>query len=234
MSKSGDLRARMIEAANALLEASPDNDISTRAVCEAVGVQQPALYRQFGDKQGLLRALVDDGFDMYVRRKADLEVTDDPVADLRAGWDDHMAFALDHPKLYRLMFSPVLPTAPAALGRIFDMLRAVLERCAANGVTRIPTDAAAQAILSANVGVALSVLSQPDRYTDPMLSHRVREAVMASCLAVDSPVTEHPTEIAKRSAMQLEAFLHAHAIATLEPEETALLLRWLQRIRIAT
>ena len=49
----------IIEAAADLLAQSPSGDISTRAVCEAAGVQQPALYRLFGDKEGLLAATVD-------------------------------------------------------------------------------------------------------------------------------------------------------------------------------
>jgi AcrR family transcriptional regulator len=32
-----DTRTRMLEAAEELLNASPDRDIATRAVCEAVG-----------------------------------------------------------------------------------------------------------------------------------------------------------------------------------------------------
>lgn len=37
-------------------------------------------------------------------------------------------------------------------------------------------------ILAANIGVAMSVLAQPDRYSDPRLSERVRDAVFAACL----------------------------------------------------
>ncbi len=39
---------------------------------------QPVLYRLFGDKAGLLSALVDHGFDRYVQRKQALATTDDP------------------------------------------------------------------------------------------------------------------------------------------------------------
>src|ERR1044071_7343516 len=98
-----DVRAAMIAAAE---EQLVTGEIATRAVCEEVGVTQPVLYRLFGDKNGLLDAVADAAFEQYARRKQDLEVTDDPVADLYAGWNDHMAFAAENPSLYQLMFTP--------------------------------------------------------------------------------------------------------------------------------
>ena len=85
---------------------TPDGDVATRAVCEAAGVTQPVLYRLFGDKRGLLDALAETGLQRYAARKAELEASDDPSADLRRGWDDHLAFAREHAALYRLMFAP--------------------------------------------------------------------------------------------------------------------------------
>jgi AcrR family transcriptional regulator len=229
--KAEDTRKRMIAAAQKLLEASSDGDISTRAVCEAVGVGQPVLYRLFEDKNGLLGALVETGFERYIARKQELEVTDDPVADLRHGWDDHMDFAVTNAALYRLMFSPTFAEMPAPVARIFDLLRANLERCAAAGKTTIPTAEAAQAILSANVGVALSIVSQPDRYSDPALSHRVRDAVFAACLDEQGLRHRADDHALVRSALQLEAQLKQQPPSTLGAEETALLLKWLRDLQ---
>src|SRR3954471_8784627 len=106
MDTDATIRAAMIEAALRQLAGSSDHDVATRAVCEEVGVTQPVLYRLFGDKRGLLDAVADAGFDRYARRKQELEVTDDPVADLHAGWADHMSFAAENPALYQLMFAP--------------------------------------------------------------------------------------------------------------------------------
>ncbi|WP_335983272.1 TetR/AcrR family transcriptional regulator [Streptomyces sp. CA2R106] len=232
--KTGDLRARMLEAAEALLNASPGNDVSTRAVCEAVGVTQPILYRLFGDKNGLLMALVTHGFERYISRKQALEATDDPVADLRAGWNDHTDFALTNRALYRLMFSPVLPEVPEPANRIFELLKQTLERCAAVGAVKIPTEEAAQAILSANVGVALSILSQPERFADPLLSTRVRDAVFASCLDESAAPRSFPAaDDPSRAALALAAQLKQQPPAALHPTETALLLHWLARLHPA-
>ncbi|MEU2332638.1 TetR/AcrR family transcriptional regulator [Streptomyces sp. NPDC006654] len=228
--KTEDTRVRMLDAAERLLSASSDNDVSTRAVCDAVGVGQPVLYRIFGDKNGLLNALVESGFERYIVRKQALETTDDAVADLRNGWDDHMDFALTNRALYRLMFSPTLPQVPAPAGRIFGLLKHALDRCAAQGALKIPAEEAAQTILSANVGVALSILSQPDRYTDPGLPHRVRDAVFSSCL-IDACAPVHREDPVLSSTLQLEARLQQPGNSPLGQEETALMLKWLRLLR---
>ncbi|RKE18807.1 TetR/AcrR family transcriptional regulator [Streptomyces sp. TLI_171] len=229
--QAGDLRSRMLEAAEALLNDSPDNDFSTRAVCDAVGVKQPVLYRLFGDKNGLLTALVEHGFERYIGRKQSLATTADPVADLRAGWDDHTDFALTNRALYRLMFSPVLPEVPEPANRIFELLRQTLDRCAAVGAMRIPTEQAAQAILAANVGVTLSLLSQPQRFSDPALSTRVRDAVFAACLTGSTPPTSSAEDQVASAARQLEAQIGQRAGTALKAEETALLLLWLRALQ---
>ena len=48
---------RMLRAAADLLQTGGIEAVSTRAVAAAAGVQPPTIYRQFGDKDGLLDAL---------------------------------------------------------------------------------------------------------------------------------------------------------------------------------
>jgi AcrR family transcriptional regulator len=221
-------RTRLLRAAEEQLAASADGDIATRAVCEAVGVSQPVLYRIFGDKQGLLDALVDDGFERYVERKRALRETGDPVADLRAGWTDHMDFALTNPALYRLMFAPRPGGTSTAHKQIFDILLATLTRCAAAGALNTDPAAAAQSILSANVGVALNIINQPDLYDDPALPDRMREAVFGALLT-GTPESERATTVAD-SARQLRAQLALAPPDQLIPEERELLKVWLDRL----
>jgi AcrR family transcriptional regulator len=224
-----DLRERLLLAAQAQLIASADNDIATRAVCEAAGVSQPVLYRLFGDKQGLLSGLVEHGYRRYLARKAALEVTGDPVADLRAGWDDHMEFARTNAAVYQLMFAPSPAGPPAARREIFELLVATLERVAAAGRLTIAPPRAAQAILAANVGIALSAITQPDLYDDPGLSARVREAIFAVVLAGPPPGRPAGDPLAA-AAVRLSAQLDLSDPAALAAEEKALLRRWLGRL----
>src|ERR1700681_1025121 len=101
---AGNTRVRIVAAAAPLLTEGGREAVSTRAVSAAAGVQAPTIYRLFGDKQGLLDALATRGWATYLHDKADLKPTADPVQDLRAGWDQHVAFGLANPALYALMY----------------------------------------------------------------------------------------------------------------------------------
>lgn len=225
------MRTRMLEAAEELLNASPDRDIATRAVCEAVGVGAPVLYRLFGDKNGLLSALVDYGFDRYLATKRAAEPSEDPVEDLRNGWDTHVEFARSHPAVYRLMFSPSFATVPSAAEEAMRLLRDVLDRVAAAGRLRVEPGLAAQMIMSANIGLALNLVTQPENYPDPELSRRVRDAIHAAVLVPDAVGTPGPDALVV-AALQLAAVLRDRPTELGEPEN-ALLLHWLDTLAAA-
>lgn len=223
-------RTRILEAAAELLAASPVADVSTRAVCEAAGVGAPVLYRQFGDKEGLLSAVVDYGFDQYLSMKRAAAPSADPVRDLRNGWDSHVAFAVANPHYYRLMYSPAVTTPPSAAAEAHKMLMDVLERCAAAGRLRLSADVAAQMVMAANVGVALSLVTRPGIYLDPELSTRVRDAVHAAILTPDPAVPEPQGAEAAAVAATLGAVLRRTGTQTLSEAEARLLQEWLSRL----
>ena len=223
-----DLRTAMIAAAERQLITSTDNDIATRAVCDAVGVTQPVLYRLFGDKRGLLDALADQGLERYADMKAAEERTADPVADLKAGWDQHMDFARRNPALYQLMFVPRPWSRSIARERVLDLLKAALVRCAAAGALTMEPGVAAQLILSANVGVALNQIAQPDLFDDPALADRMRDSVFGHVLTEST--TPDPDLPLRAAALRLRSQLGLSGTQALEREEAALLDLWLQRV----
>ncbi|WP_043626738.1 TetR/AcrR family transcriptional regulator [Nonomuraea candida] len=228
MATTDPLRAAMIEAAERQLATSSDHEIATRAVCEAVGVSQPVLYRLFGDKRGLLDAVADHGYERYAALKAAQERTHDPVADLRAGWDGHMAFAKENPALYQLMFTPRPWSRSTARDRVMDLLVAALTRCAAAGALKVEPRTAARLVLAANVGSALDHIARPELFDDPALSHHMRDAVFAYVLA--EPAARDDADPLRAAALRLHAQLELAGTEALEPAETALLRRWLERI----
>jgi AcrR family transcriptional regulator len=222
-----DPRQAILVVAERLLAESPDYDISTRAVCNAAGITQPVLYRLFGSKDGLLDAVADAGLGRYADEKAELAQTDDPVADLRAGWDQHTEFARDNPALYQLMFTPRARSHTTARQQILSLIESRLLRCAAVGALAIDPEPAAQLILSANVGVALNLIAEPELF-DRALSHRMRETVLAGVLERGEMAAD-PASVSG-AARQLRAQLQLNGSEALEPAESVLLERWLERI----
>jgi AcrR family transcriptional regulator len=227
-----DTRTHVLEVAERLLDASPNRDVATRDVCAAAGITPPALYRLFGDKTGLLRAVVDFGFDRYLATKRDAPVSDDPLQDLRDGWDTHTRFALEHPAVYRLMFSPAFDEVPDSAGEALRILRGVLERCAAAGLLAADVELAAETIMAANIGLALSLVTQPGRYTHPELSRTVRDATHRQLLTPEAMGDgQRPQPGLAAAARRLDAQLAQDDDAPLSDAEAVLLREWLRRLR---
>ncbi|MFG2946375.1 TetR/AcrR family transcriptional regulator [Streptomyces adustus] len=228
--KSPETRERILRAAARLLAEGGSEALSTRAVCAAAGVQAPTLYRVFGDKDGLLDAVAGYGFERYLAEKHSLAPTEDPVEDLRRGWDMHVDFGLTHPAFYVLMYGTVRPGhRPAAAEDAYAMLRAMLERTARAGRLRIPVDAAAQTIQATSAGVTLALISSPADARDLGLSVRVRDTVLAAVTTEARPAAPTSGDAVPVHALALNAALGDRPTA-LGSTETVLLREWLERL----
>jgi AcrR family transcriptional regulator len=178
-------RARIVEVAAGLLAAGGTDAVSTRAVALAAGTQAPAIYRLFGDKDGLLDAVAEYGFASYLARKPPLVPSADPVADLRAGWDLHISFGLENPALFSLMYSEaggrgrVSPAAVAAI----TMLRQRIRTIAAAGRLRVSERLAADMLHAAGCGTVLTLLSMPAQASPAPVSEAMFDAVIAAIAA---------------------------------------------------
>jgi AcrR family transcriptional regulator len=180
----------MLEAASGLLAHSADADISTRAVCEAAGVTAPTLYHHFGDKEGLLTAVVDFGWTAFLESKrTTAAVVHAHIADdIRAGWDNHLEWARENPNFYKLIWSPAISATSAAFREAFQMLHDRLELGASRGQLCVSVETAARVVMSATTGAALSAISQPDLFGDPTFTTQLREAVIAAVtVTADKP-----------------------------------------------
>ncbi|MFI7277921.1 TetR/AcrR family transcriptional regulator [Streptomyces sp. NPDC049879] len=222
-----DTRAVILDRAAELLAASPSGDVSTRAVCEAAGVGQPVLYRLFGDKDGLLAAVVDKVWAEYLDMKRAATPSPDPLDDLRRGWDSHTAFALSHPHAYRLLFGSSLTATPAAAAEAMGLLTGIMDRLAAQGRLRVPPADAARFVMAANSGLALGLILRPQSYPDPSASTAARDAALRAVLVdAEGPA---PEEAAGVAATTLRAHLGTSDAFT--PGEAALLDEWLERVQ---
>ena len=231
------VRTRIVEAAAGLLANAPDVDISTRAACEAAGVTAPTLYHHFGDKQGLLAAVVDFGWAAFLETKRTVAaVVHEHVADdIRAGWDNHVEFARENPNFYKLMWSPGIGGSSASFHNAYQMLRERMELGAGRGQLRVSADRAAQMVMAATTGAALSCISQPELFGDDTFASQLREAVIAAVTVADpSPIDTHrPAEASAPTAAAAAATLKsklADEVSPLTAPEQQLMQQWLTAI----
>ena len=223
-------RSVIIEATAELLAQSPSGDISTRAVCEAAGVQQPVIYRLFGDKDGLLAATVDHVWDQYLGMKRAAEESADPLTDLRAGWDSHSAFALAHPNAYRLLFGSGGVAKAESADEAMRLLRLVLDRLAAEGRLLVAPEIAARVVMAANTGVSLALILHPALYPDASLSSMMRDIVLGSLVSGATPAPD-AGEAGRIAAITLRTTLPTLPGALFTDREAGLLDEWLGRIQ---
>ena len=208
-----------------LISGSPGRDVPLRAICEEVGVKLPTLYHHFGDKEGLLDAVVEHGFDRYLSLKESSESSGDPVEDIRSGWDTHAGFGVANPGFYALMYGKVIPGfRPTAQSRATTLLHGLAEAAHRQGRLVVSSAQAADQILAANVGLTLHLITAAE--PDWALSQSLRDATLAG--VTGEWQTGHPDRATPNSeaAERLLRSLAHHPPAMADPELT-LLRKWL-------
>ncbi|HVW80692.1 MAG TPA: TetR/AcrR family transcriptional regulator [Mycobacteriales bacterium] len=106
------LRAEIVAAAKELLaKASSVDEVSIRAVADAVGVTPPSIYLHFADKNELVSAVVVDVFaELDAAMVAESARASSPLERLRACGVAYVRFAVSHPEHYRVAAMDPCPT----------------------------------------------------------------------------------------------------------------------------
>jgi AcrR family transcriptional regulator len=232
-----DARARIVRAATELLTTGGRNAVTTRAVSAAAEVQPPTIYRHFGDMQGLLDVAARETLAVYAREKATRALSNDPVEDLRRGWDLHIAFGLAHPDAFALLYSaPSVAESRSAIHEGVAVLQGLVTRIAEVGRLRVDVAHATDLIHAAGTGVTLALAATPPEERDPRLSETMREALLTAITVPASagtpnggPDAEPATEQIAVHAVALRALL-TEAPGVLSPAERQLLSDWLDQL----
>lgn len=202
--------------------------MTTRAVAAAAAVQPPAIYRLFTDKQGLVDAATTHVFAGYLQAKGQLPLTDDPVEDLRRGWDLHTGFGLAHPAVYAAIYgSPRPGQGTEAERRAAEILAGLVHRIAVSGRLAVPERAAAQLVHSVGRGTTLSLLSLPEAQRDLTVLELAREMVI-NAVTVERVRAGFEGAPLTSAAVTLRALLPQ--AGDLSSAERRLLAEWLDRL----
>ncbi len=187
-----DTRAKIVAVATRMLQEQRPSGVTTRAVAARAGVQAPAIYRLFGDKDGLLEAVAEHVMATFVAAKAatvQAATTGDvdPLDDLRAGWTTQIDFGVANPALFALLSDPgrALHSPAADAGQ--RILEARVHRVAATGRLRVSERRAVDIIAVAGIGAVLRILSTPLEQRDPELATTLYENALRAILTDASP-----------------------------------------------
>jgi AcrR family transcriptional regulator len=184
-----DTRRALIDAAADVIARRGVEGASTREIYTLAGVKAPTLYHHFGDKQGLLDAVVTDAFDRYLAGKRALRAPADAATAIRLGWDAHVEFARKNPSLYRLMWPAGQADLPPAAADSARELRDGFGRLARAGQLRSGMTArhATRVLSAALSGVTAAVIRDPTDPGNARLSATIRDAVIDALLAPAVP-----------------------------------------------
>ncbi|MEU4672580.1 TetR/AcrR family transcriptional regulator [Amycolatopsis sp. NPDC023774] len=227
---TGSSRQRIVEATVELLENGGPDAVSTRVVAAAAGMQPPAIYRLFGDKEGLLEAVAEHGYAQFLESKrAQLDPDpQDAVEDLRRGWDMVVEFGISRPELFAVMNRATSRGADMAHRAGLEILHGRVRRLAAGGWLRVDEELAAQIIQATGRGAVTTWHSTPAERRNPALLTTLREAMVAAITRAEPTVPAAETGPAA-AARALRAALPDDA-DVLSDAEQHLLREWLTRL----
>ena len=106
----GDLRKSLIVTASEMVTELGIENLSLRKLAERIGVSRTAAYHHFADKNELLCAIAEQGFETWHKKSQQIFTsTQQPNhAQCREFIGEYLKFAIDNPMLYELMFGRVI------------------------------------------------------------------------------------------------------------------------------
>src|SRR5699024_10423768 len=145
--------------------------------------------------------------------------------DLREGWDAHVAFGLNNPGFYTLMYGKVRPGySPEDQSRPSDILRSLTAEAAAQGRLIVDSRQAAAHILATNTGPTMRLLFLGENGLE--LAAAIREGVLNSITGT-VPSTEGGDEERFGHSVMEYAVSHPDILGK---TETQLFVQWLRRL----
>lgn len=217
-------RDRILKTAAGLLRDHGPAAVTTRRVAQEAGLQPPALYRLFQDKDDLLDAVAEHVFAEHVAGKQTAPPSGDPVEDLRAGWNTQIGFGLANPYVFGLLLDPARVRETPAQAKGVLILAERVRRIAAAGRLRVSEERAVNLVRAAGIGTVHTLLTLPPGQSDPHLADAAFDAV-ARAILKDEPVV--PAQDAAAVVATFRTLLPG--LSTLTRAEAALLDEWLRR-----
>lgn len=130
----GDLRRALVEAAERILENEGPSALSLRAVAREAGVSAAAPYHHFKDKNELLAAIAQEGFEHLAQAMREGAADEqEPRKRLNSLGVAYVCFARNNPALYTLMYGASRERDQRA-GGPFGLVKAAMLAAGADGI----------------------------------------------------------------------------------------------------
>ena len=182
-------RRAILDATGALLVEEGYAGFSIRKLVERCGYSAPTIYHHFGDKHGLIDALLEERFQVLYRQMSRVPRHADPLDHLHASARAFVRFGLRHPAHYQLLTMLRDPDreSPPSLEESREVLFRPLRELSDTGRLRSSdVDTAAQSIWSLAHGLISLQTTHPEYdWSDSLIEHSI-EALLRGMVAPHS------------------------------------------------
>jgi AcrR family transcriptional regulator len=191
-----DARRRILDASEALLLEAGQVGFSIRQLVGRCGYSAPTIYHYFGDKTGLIDALLEERLlSTLVTALRAVPTQADPLEEARSRYRAFARWGIGHPDQYRLLMEPRAEDAtPLPSGEVaLSLMQSPFERLADAG--RLPAadlEAISQATWACLHGLITLPGLRPDVDWQPRLIERSLDAVIRGWL-IDSDQSSQTT-----------------------------------------
>jgi AcrR family transcriptional regulator len=181
-------RERIVEEALRIVTEDGPEGVTIRALAQRLGLSAGSIYTHFRSKDELLQQVAAQGFERLMASTIGAMELPDPRDAMVEGGRRYLAFAMENPALYRLMFAEVDlarvradPPVPVPGRALYDLYRDLYARAVESGTLR-DVDPELQTLIgwSAVHGFAMLALSgrlPPPRMPDAELA-QIRDAFL--------------------------------------------------------
>ena len=156
-----EMKERILEAAHGILSNDGPAALTTRRVCDAVGVTMPTLYHYFPSRDELAKAVHALAFQRFMTKKRSLKLTDDPLVDLRRSCEVVLDFVSKNKNATVAVMARGLEE-PAMMAQGYELLRDRVHRAAAAGSLRVAEQEATAMTWSVVQGLVVLMIASPD------------------------------------------------------------------------
>ena len=162
-----------------MIEAGGDT-FSMRALAERSGYTAPTLYHHFGDKEGLVAALLEERFARLLAAVQAVPESDDPEQDLRRFTEAFVAFGQENPTFYRLILSGPRggDRTPPSAEKAREVLGRPWNRLAEAGRLHADAQASGQALWALMHGLTALQIARPDFEWAPDLAQTAIDSML--------------------------------------------------------
>jgi AcrR family transcriptional regulator len=176
-----EARRAILDATEALLLEADGEAFGVRALAARCGYTAPTIYHYFGDKDGLIDALLEERFARLLAEVRQVEQSDDPLGNLRAMLRAYLRFAEANPTFYRVILAgrSAPDRSPPSVEAAVELMMRPWEDLEAAGRLRCGgTDAASQSLWGLIHGLTALRVARPDENWAPDLTEIAVEAML--------------------------------------------------------